>query len=180
MAQPTELELLILGLLAKFGPLTPYAVRRHFADSPNPAFSSSAGTIYPAMERLANAGLLSARSSARGQQARRTYTLRAAGRRALLAWLFEELPDAVFVPSPDPLRRRLWFLGLLPRAAQRRFLDQALTRLAAELPRLRRYAGTYTPTGPTLYSRLAADGLVEEAQARLRWLTRVRSELFGN
>ena len=31
MPAPTELELLILGVVAKFGPLTPYAVRRHFA-----------------------------------------------------------------------------------------------------------------------------------------------------
>jgi DNA-binding PadR family transcriptional regulator len=179
MAQPTELELLILGIVAKFGPLTPYAVRRHFAESPNPAFSSSAGTIYPAMERLEAAGLLRSRAAARGQQARRTYATTAAGRRAHEAWLFEELDDAVFAPPPDPLRFRLYFLGLLPRAAQRRFLDTALARLEAELPRQRRYAEGYAPEGPTLYSRLASEGMVELTQARLRWLTRVRRELFG-
>jgi hypothetical protein len=41
----TFLEFTVLGIVAKFGPLTPYAVRRHFATSPHGHFSSSAGSI---------------------------------------------------------------------------------------------------------------------------------------
>ncbi len=179
MAARTELELVILGVVAKFGPLTPYAVRRHFAESPAPSFSSSAGTIYPAMQRLAEDGLLTARAGARGRQARQTYRITAAGRRAHRAWLFEELDEAVFAPQPDPLRTRLYFLGLLPRATQQRFLARALEELRLRREHLHRYADGYPPEGPTRFSRLAAEGMLELADARLRWLTRVRHELFG-
>ena len=180
MAPRTELELVILGVVAKLGPLTPYAVRRHFAESPTPSFSSSAGTIYPAMERLASDGLLSARAGARGRQARRTYRITAAGRRVHLAWLFEDLDGGVFAAQADPLRTRLYFRGLLPRRAQERFLKHAIERLRAERERLRSYAESYPDEGPTRYGRLASEGLVELTDARIRWLTRVRAELFGS
>lgn len=183
MAKRTELELLVLGVVAKFGPLTPYAVRRHFATSPTPSFSSSAGTIYPVLGRLAADGLLLAREGARGRQARRTYRISAAGRRAHLAWLFATdeaaSSEALFSAPHDPLRRRLYFLGLLPRTEQRRFLDHALARLAEELARQERYAAGYAPTGPTRYSRLAAEGLLATSRARLEWLRSVRATLFG-
>lgn len=182
MAKHTELELLVLGVVAKFGPLTPYAVRRHFATSPTPSFSSSAGTIYPVLERLAAEGLVLARDGARGRQARRTYRISAAGRRAHLAWLFatdEAAPEELFTAPHDPLRRRLYFLGLLPRAEQRRFLDHALSRLEEELARQERYAAGYAPTGPTRYSRLAAEGMLVASRARLEWLRGVRATLFG-
>lgn len=172
-----ELEHVILGIVAKFGPLTPYAVRRHFVDSPTPAFSSSAGTIYPAVARLVQQRLLSATADARGAQARSQLAITAAGRRAHLAWLFQEDASACLRPQPDPLRTRIYFLGLLPRRAQRTFLARALRTLEAQVAELEAYARTYPPEGPTLYSRLASDGITELARARLRWLTRVRDQL---
>jgi len=179
MAARGELEHVILGIVAKFGPLTPYAVRRHFADSPTPAFSSSAGTVYPAIARLVAARLLKARADARGAQARAQLTTTAAGRRAHMAWLFDADVSGCLRPQPDPLRTRIYFLGLLPRAAQRAFLARALRTLAAEIVALERHAQAYPAAGPTRYSRLASEGITELARARHRWLARVQEELFG-
>ena len=179
MPARSELEMVILGVIAKFGPLTPYAVRKHFAGSPTPHFSSSAGTIYPAVERLEKAGLVRSKKDARGAQKRWQYAATAAGARAHRAWLFEELGADVFRSQPDPLRTRMYFLGLLPRAAQRAFLARAHAELAAEKERVTAYAASYHPTGLTRVSRLAAEGLIDVAAARLRWIERVQAELFG-
>lgn len=171
-----ELEHVILGIVAKFGPLTPYAVRRHFADSPTPAFSSSAGTIYPAVARLVGARLLVAKKDARGAQERAQLTITAAGRRTHLAWLFDA-DDGFLRPPPDPLRTRIYFLGLLPARERRVFLARALRALEAQIEELERYARSWPAEGPTRYSRLASDGLTELARARQRWLARVQAEL---
>lgn len=179
MAAHGELEHVILGIVAKFGPLTAYAVRRHFADSPTPAFSSGAGTIYPAIARLVRARLLRSRASARGAQARSLLTITPAGRRVHEAWLFDPSGDYL-QPQPDPLRTRIFFLGLLPRAAQRRFLREALATLEGQIDVLERYARSHASTGPTRYSRLASEGMGELARARHRWLARVEAELFGS
>lgn len=179
MAAHGELEHVILGIVGKFGPLTAYAVRRHFADSPTPAFSSGAGTIYPAIARLVRARLLRSRAAARGAQARSLLTITPAGRRAHQAWLFAPSGDYL-QPQPDPLRTRVFFLGLLPRAAQRRFLRKALATLEGQIDVLERYARSYASTGPTRHSRLAAEGMGELARARHRWLARVQAELFGS
>lgn len=174
-----ELEHVILGIVAKFGPLTPYAVRRHFAGSPTPAFSSGAGTIYPAIARLAKAGLLRARADARGAQARSRLTITAAGRRAHLAWLFQEGAQDFLRPQADPLRTRIYFLGLLPSRARRAFLARAVRHLEGQIDELERYARTYPAGGVTLYSRLASDGITAMARARLEWLRSVQARLFG-
>jgi DNA-binding PadR family transcriptional regulator len=171
-----ELEHVILGLVAKFGPLTAYAVRRHFATSPTPAFSSGAGTIYPAIARLVRARLLRARADARGAQTRALLTITAAGRRRHQAWLFDPAGDFLR-PSPDPLRTRIYFLGLLPAREQRAFLARALRTLEAQVSELERYAASYPPEGATLYSNLASEGITELARARLRWLKSVRDTL---
>jgi len=179
MAAHGELEHVILGIVAKFGPLTAYAVRRHFADSPTPAFSSGAGTIYPAVARLLRARLLRARADARGAQARALLTITPAGRRAHQAWLFDPAGDFLR-PQADPLRTRIYFLGLLPPRAQRAFLAQAERALEAQVHELERHARSYRDEGPTRYSRLAANGITELARARLRWLRDVRRALHGS
>lgn len=176
MSAHGELEHVILGIVAKFGPLTPYAVRRHFADSPTPAFSSSAGTIYPAVARLVRARFLAAKKDTRGAQERAQLTITAAGRRAHLAWLFDAHADFLRPPA-DPLRTRIYFLGLLPARQRRAFLARALRVLAAQIDELDGYARSWPAEGPTRYSRLASDGLTELARARHRWLARVQAEL---
>jgi DNA-binding PadR family transcriptional regulator len=179
MAARGELEHVILGIVAKFGPLTAYAVRRHFADSPTPAFSSSAGTIYPAIARLVRARLLTAKKVARGAQKRAQLTITAAGRHAHIAWLFD--PRSNFLrPPPDPLRTRVYFLGLLPARERRAFLARALAQLTAQIDELERYARSWPAEGATRYSRLASDGLTELARARHRWLAKVQAELAAD
>ncbi len=179
MRELTELECTVLGVLAKFGPQSPYAVRRHFADSPATRFSASTGSIYPSLKRLEEAGLVESRESARGRQARREVSITAAGKKALRRWLAGPPGREEFDAPPDPLRTRLYFLGLLSRAKQEEFLDGALSALREQLDQSEAYLGSSGSQGPEGLSRLAARGAVFATRARIQWLEEVRRKLLG-
>jgi len=178
MTAASELDRVVLGVVAKFGPLTPYAVRRHFASSPVPAYSSGTGTIYPVIARLERAGLVRTRADRRGRQARKQVVASAAGRRALVTWLEGELAPADYRAPRDPLRTQLYFVGLLTPARRRRWLDRALRRLREERATQAAYVESFPARGVTRLSRLAAEGLLELTDARLAWLERARRQLL--
>ena len=168
---------MILGVVDKFGPLTPYAVRKHFAESPASPFSDSAGSIYPALERLEGEGLVRSRAGTRGRQPRREYAITPAGRRAVQAWLVDGLGDEDLEPPPDPIRTRLFFLGALSPAQRRRFLDRAIEGLERQVEVLRAYARRYARDDGQALSRHASEGMTAVTRARLRWLRSVRASL---
>ncbi len=162
-----------------FGLLTPYRVRKHSEGSRNHAFSSSTGSIYPAVRRLERDGLLRSRADARGQQARSLLSITAMGQRALEAWLTPPLGDEAFAVPNDPLRTRLYFLQCLKPAQRRRFLDGVIQGLEQRQPKLRAYADSFPARGKTLISNIVARGTLRAANARLGWLREVRRELCG-
>ena len=180
MRDLTELECVVLGVAAKFGPLSPYAVRQHFAGSLTSRFSSSTGSIYPVLKRLEEAGLISSRASPRGRQARSRVSATAAGRRALRRWLAGAPEPGELAAPSDPLRTRLYFVGLLSPKEQQRFFEQALDGLRQELAASEAYVETYGTEGPEAISRLAARGAVFAARARIRWLKEARAEMLGS
>jgi DNA-binding PadR family transcriptional regulator len=172
----TELERVVLAVVAKHGPMTPYAIRKHFAASPAPHFSSSAGTIYPVVERLEQRALLRGRADRRGRQARRQVEATPAGYREAQRWL-SELDATALTSPPDPIRSRLYFLGLLPPARRRKLLDAAIQGVGKSLQMLERYVESQRSEGADRFSTLAARGNLHVARARLRWLKEVREEI---
>src|SRR5690348_10028070 len=91
---PSELECVVLGVVWKFGPCTPHAIRTHFTTGQSTRFTASAGAIYPLVSRLERRGWLQSRRDARGRQARRVYTLAPAGLVQLQRWLGPPFGDA--------------------------------------------------------------------------------------
>jgi PadR family transcriptional regulator, regulatory protein AphA len=98
----TAVSYVVLGLVARDGPLTPYALKAavgrgiaHFWPFPH-------SQIYAETERLARLGLLAEEREQTGRR-RRSYRITAEGRAALAAWLAE--------PTDEPLQVRS--LGLL-------------------------------------------------------------------
>lgn len=167
---------MVLAVVAKFGPMTTYAIRKHFARSPAAQFSSSAGTIYPLVERLEQRGLLSVRADRRGRQARRQVEITDAGRKEVVLWL-GQLDDGTLLSPPDPFRTRLYFFGLLPAARRRKLLDEAIAGVEANIAALREYEESYSGEGGERFGHLAARGGLYVARARLRWLREVRQEI---
>jgi PadR family transcriptional regulator, regulatory protein AphA len=98
----TPVSYVVLGLVARDGPSTPYAIKAavgrgiaHFWQFPH-------SQIYAETERLARLGLLAEEREQTGRR-RRSYRITAEGRAALAAWLAE--------PTDEPLQVRS--LGLL-------------------------------------------------------------------
>ena len=98
----TPVAYVVLGLLAQNGPSTPYELKAAVARSIGTFWSFPHTQLYTEPDRLLAAGLVRVKQEASGRR-RRTFTITAAGRRALAAWLAE----------PAPFSRELRDLGLL-------------------------------------------------------------------
>lgn len=103
-----HLDLLVLSVLAQ-SPCHGYGVIEQLRARSGDAFDLPEGTVYPALHRLEQAGLLESEWSEDSGRRRRTYRLSESGRGALVtersAW--EEFSDAVSavlsgVPWPRP------------------------------------------------------------------------------
>ncbi|MBK3663549.1 PadR family transcriptional regulator [Bradyrhizobium diazoefficiens] len=78
-----HLDLIVLAALAA-GPAHGYAIIEAIKDKSGRAFNLPEGTIYPALHRLEQAGLLSSHwTTAESGRKRRVYALTRSGRRAL-------------------------------------------------------------------------------------------------
>jgi DNA-binding PadR family transcriptional regulator len=114
MPSLSELEAVTLGLIWQDGPCTPYALRQVFLRTPSPQWSGSAGSIYPAVQRLEGRGLIRSEARAHGRRKSRLYRISPKGIAALKKWLHTSQEEWVVGVPPDPMRTRFRFLGLLP------------------------------------------------------------------
>jgi PadR family transcriptional regulator AphA len=86
MSSLTPTARVILGMLA-LGARTGYDVKRAIDLSTRFFWNASYGQIYPELHRLEERGLVAAKAEPKGGRRRTSYTLTAAGRRALQQWL---------------------------------------------------------------------------------------------
>jgi PadR family transcriptional regulator, regulatory protein AphA len=98
----SPLSFVVLGLLARDGPSTPYGLKRAVGRGMATFWPFPHSQIYAETERLAMLGLLAVEQEETGRR-RRTYRLTEMGRASLAAWLAE--------PSAEPFQLRS--LGLL-------------------------------------------------------------------
>jgi DNA-binding PadR family transcriptional regulator len=83
----TDFEQILLGLLAR-NPRSGYELKRFFATTPAVAYQPSSGTVYPALRRLEQRGLLSGTDTpSAGRRTQRRYRPTPAGHTAHLGWL---------------------------------------------------------------------------------------------
>lgn len=166
----TELEGCVLGLVWERGPCTAYQVRKVFLASSNPAWSGSAGAIYPLVERLERRGLLESEPHFQGRRRSRLYRLSRAGREGLVQWLNRPDDPLLSGVPPDPLRTRLSFLGVLSPARRHDLLAQARARIAESLGA---YREQLARGELDRMNELVHRGAAETQEARLRWLDEV-------
>jgi PadR family transcriptional regulator, regulatory protein AphA len=85
-AQLTPTSYLVLGLVAREGPSTPYDLKRHVTATIGHFWSFPHALLYKEPPRLKALGLLTEERESGGRR-RRLFTITDAGRRALKAWL---------------------------------------------------------------------------------------------
>ena len=175
----TELDHTILGIIARDGPVSAYEVRRVFARSTTPLWSSSQGSVYPAIRRLLAAGWISAtsRGAPRGRQ---DLTVTGEGKTALEAWL-ADLSSWMGAVTADPIRTRAYFLPLVPLRQRRHFLAQALRYTEQAITQIERSLLPTPDTGGDdergSHERLVDLGAVYALQAKKKWLKDFAAEL---
>jgi DNA-binding PadR family transcriptional regulator len=165
----SELEGVVLGVVWKFGPCTPHAIRTHFLGSRSARFSGSAGAIYPLVARLQARGLLRSQHDANGRQRRSLYAATPPGKRLLQEWL-GSLNEADLGALHDPIRIRIYFLAALPVETRKRFLAEARAGLLRTLELMQRDLAGYEQENSRL-SALATRGAIDLTRAQLRWLS---------
>ncbi|MGI8460556.1 MAG: PadR family transcriptional regulator [Solirubrobacterales bacterium] len=124
----TETSYVVLGLIERFQPATPYDLKRAAEAGVEYLWSLPHTQLYSECARLAEAGLLDERRETTGRR-RRLYRISAAGKRALAAW--RDDPEALGWELRDAGLLKL-FLGADP-------LPLAETQIEAHTERLGEY-----------------------------------------
>jgi PadR family transcriptional regulator AphA len=126
----TSTSYLVLGLLAREGPSTPYELKRHVGATLGNFWSFPHTLLYSEPARLAGLGLVTESPEQDGRR-RRVFTITEAGLRALQAWLDR--------PHDEPTQLRdlgllqLFFADLAPATARLRLAEQQLASHRAKL-----------------------------------------------
>ena len=128
----TPTSYLVLGLLAREGSSTPYALERHVGATLGNFWSFPHTLLYSEPPRLAALGLVTETRESEGRR-RRMFAITSAGLEALEAWL--ERPDSVPTELRDRGLLQLFFMDLASDDARLRLAQAQLaihqTKLAA-------------------------------------------------
>ncbi|MBI1334539.1 MAG: hypothetical protein GC165_16850 [Armatimonadetes bacterium] len=164
----STLELTALGIILKRGPCLAHAVVNEFAGSQTFAYRSGAGSIYPLLKRLHEAGLL--------ECDKKHYTISEAGIQALRTWILPPFNSMDVSTNLDALRSRTYFLRLLEPSEIDLFTSTAIAELEQVLLSCQTDLETYRKTGDR-FSEFAMLGAVRETEARIAWMREVQSAL---
>lgn len=165
----SELEGVVLGIVATHRACTAYAVRAEIRRSPSTRWSASAGAIYPLLRRLEAAGLVRGTKDPEDGRGRRHLQLTPEGERAHKVWLLRASSPDVAAEIADAVRTRVFSLGALTPAERLRFARDALEALVAHLAVTRADLEEARGREDSL-PYLAARGGVLQAEARVAWM----------
>ncbi len=142
----TPTSYLVLGLLAREGPSTPYGLERHVAATVGNFWSFPHTLLYSEPPRLAALGLVRETREQDGRR-RRVFAITSTGQEALEAWL--EQPAGMPTQLRDLGLLQLFFSDLAPAAARLRLAEH---QLAIHRGKLSTYEGDarLERSGPTL------------------------------
>lgn len=171
----SDLELVVLGIVWKRGPCTPYVIRMEFATSPSSHWRGSTGAIYPLVRRLAGERYLRVERVTRGRRRAVHCIVTGRGVAEIRRWLLPPLPPEAAAITYDPLRTRTPYLGLLTPSERRAALDEAIQRLRDEIPTLKRRLAWYEDLGDE-FAALSVKGAMKVLAARLEWLSEMRRD----
>ncbi|MBB5518151.1 PadR family transcriptional regulator [Amphiplicatus metriothermophilus] len=170
--RPSSLGYAILGLLAA-RPWTGYEIGRLFAETPIAIYSSSPGSIYPAIKGLRAAGLVErAPHPDNPDSSKRVFAITPRGRAALRDWLAAPVAREDVRRNMQDLMLRFAFMsGNLPEAAIIRFLKDLKRETEAHIEALEAHAEQMRAAAP-LSGVLALQAGIDGYRKTARWAQR--------
>ena len=172
----TALGYALLGLVhgkAQSG----YALRKVFETTPLGNYSSSPGSIYPALKNLQKAGLVEQRPDAAGKN---VFAMTPAGEAALNDWLARPVTGDDFARDMGTLLLRFALLqGHPDRRLTLDFLRSFEAAGRLQVAGLQAFIDSELCRSLPLQSRLAVDHGLRGAQASTQWATNALSALLS-
>jgi DNA-binding PadR family transcriptional regulator len=129
-----DVRTICLGILTR-GPATGYEIKKLFEDDGyQHVVEASFGSIYPALNRLTEEGLVSVREEAQEKRPdRKVYSITAAGRTAFLGALLKPLPED---RHRSPFAFAMLFSHLLPPARVTATIDAYIGQCEGKLAQI--------------------------------------------
>ena len=169
---PTTLDHALLGLV-NTQPMSGYDVRKFLERTPMGRFSSSPGSIYPALKRLERWGWLVGRIDSRTPlRPRKMLRITAAGRTHLKQWLSQPISEDDIIRRLEDVILRFSFMdGLINRADQIAFLEQFAQTTRSYVAKLRAHHRQSRDTMP-IHAALSLELGIGGYRAQERWARR--------
>ncbi len=167
----SELEFIVLAMLAK-GVSSGYAMRKHMSNLRGCRWSTESGSIYRALARLEQAGLIRIKGRAGAPRRQRTeYCLTPRGEAFAETWVAHPPPEEDFTEFADPIRVRSEFLAILEPTTRAQTVRSWMHRNKAVLDSLKkespRHSNCLEPEALVKYHLLLL------AEARQIWLRKL-------
>lgn len=137
-----DVRTICLGILTR-GPATGYEIKKLFEDDGYQHFvEASFGSIYPALSRLTEEGLVSVREEAQEKRPdRKVYSITTAGRNAFLGALLKPLPED---RHRSPFAFAMLFSHLLPQGHVAAMIDAYIAHSEHKLAQIAERTGAQT------------------------------------
>src|SRR5580692_2218749 len=166
-----DVRTICLGILTR-GDATGYEIKNLFQDDGYQYFvEASFGSIYPALNRLTEEGLVSVRSEAQEKRPdRKVYSITPAGRTAFIASLLKPLPED---RHRSPFVFAMLFADFLPPARVSGMLNDYIAQVEQKLAHLNGHDGASQSNGERFVSGFGR----AIYQASLDFLTAHRAEI---
>lgn len=168
----TDLDYAILGLLAGGG-LSGYRIRKIFEETALGNYSSSPGSLYPALKRLESYSL--AKKQVKSNSAQGLYLISEKGRNLLEKWLFKPITRNDVVRNSEVIVLRVAFMDVSKDRKQKLiFLESYRNAIKGYIKQLEKFSpeereGMYTS------SRFAFELGLDSCRLTLSWVTKILS-----
>lgn len=164
----------LIGLVQE-EPRSGYALRKVFENTPMGTFSSSPGSIYPALKKLVKAGVLEHRPLASG--GKKLFHITPQGAREMKAWLLVPVTKEEVAKSVDLALLRFAFLqNIGDIEATLKFLASFETAIHAQIETLEAYLSSPESNELSRHGRLAVENGLRGFKAHLKWVTDAAQE----
>jgi DNA-binding PadR family transcriptional regulator len=168
-----DVRTICLGILTR-GDATGYEIKKVFEDGGLQHFvEASFGSIYPALSRLMEEGLVSVREEAQEKRPdRKVYSITPAGRAALVGALMKSLPED---RHRSPFVFAMLFSDLLPGSRVEALIDGYIARTELKLAQLKQKASEPLRAG----ERFAIELGRTMYESKLDFLRKRRADIEG-
>lgn len=161
----TTLDFAILGLLIR-KPQSGYAIRKAFETTALGNYSSSPGSIYPAIHKLKKLGFI--RQASAESEDNRLLDITEEGKKALKDWLTQPISEDEIAKGSHILILKFASMDLVDTADQLAFLHSFIQHTENYLKHLKAYHQQASGKMP-LHGRLAFEYGISSFEAQLTW-----------